>query len=337
MKKLLLLTTLALSVIQQTNAQRTAETIYTNVSGNNEYKTVITYNTNGNMTISVDYYWDNAHNYWLESDKGQYFYDANGIHTEEIFSYWDNGNWVDETKNTYTYDSKGNIMERIVYSWKNTVWVERDKNKYDNSYDSKGNLTEYVFSEWTGSNWEETERFTYTYDENGNRTEEIFSLAISGIWIEINKNTYKYDTNKNLTEEIYSWNNNGNWDDMSKMTYTYDSNGDLVGFLACNWDTEFASWELFRIGNTTYNGSTAIKSHTNIAISLYPNPTTENVVIEQAEGYSLRISNTSGITMYTCSSLSESETINTATWPKGTYIVQVQSDSSKAVKKLIKK
>ncbi len=126
-----------------------------------------------------------------------------------------------------------------------------------------------------------------------------------------------------LLNNPYYWSING-------TTATYMPLSAPVGY-------QFAD-DLQAITVTINSGEAGIKgAQADMSISLYPNPATNYVVIEQAEGCTLRISNVAGATICTRSNLSNSESIETAAWPQGIYLVQVQGTSGKAMRKLVKK
>lgn len=69
-------------------------------------------------------------------------------------------------------------------------------------------------------------------------------------------------------------------------------------------------------------------------VSIYPNPTTNFVVVEQENIQSITIYSTSGIEM---ASSTVSNTLDVSTFPKGIYFVEVQYvDAKKSISKIVK-
>ena len=101
--------------------------------------------TDGKWTIGAAHKYENT-------------YDANGLLTDMIYSYYVfGGKWVIDSKSIYNYDANDNMICQIDYAWKNGEWVE--SHKYESTYDEDGNLTRY-------------ESFVYTYNGwNSSRTE----------------------------------------------------------------------------------------------------------------------------------------------------------------------
>ena len=146
------------------------------------YKDVYTYNSNNLLTSHTSYYFDNGTNTFVEDDKEDYTYDADGRLIIQVEYYWNGTSWDNDRKYQYYYDGSGELyVERDEYDWDNTDgWVldEKEMKTYADSIDINtvkisflfveeyglmdnlfvGTLTDYV-------NYEYNPDGTYQYDE----------------------------------------------------------------------------------------------------------------------------------------------------------------------------
>ncbi|NPD85026.1 T9SS type A sorting domain-containing protein [Lentimicrobium sp. L6] len=72
-------------------------------------------------------------------------------------------------------------------------------------------------------------------------------------------------------------------------------------------------------------------------ILVYPNPTSENFIIENADGFQLQIYSLEGQLLLEKSNLNSMESINLKKWPAGIYLLYFKNDVSFFSQKLIKK
>lgn len=186
---------------------------------------------------------------WNLYEKIEFSYDSNGNETEEIQYYWDTTNsiWIPSYKNESTYDMNGNITLYSGFEWFPGVsqWLNSFKDEY---FYTNGVLTSELSSNWNygTSQWDNASQVFYTYVANQLITEIIQTWDLnSSLWINVNKMEYIYTTNDFLATEILSlWDTNTNeWELHYKDDYQYDTNDNLSQGLYSEWNGTSDVWE----------------------------------------------------------------------------------------------
>ncbi len=227
----------------------------------NSDKSEYTYDANGNLTVRIYSYWNSGTSQWVNSDLEEYTYDANGNPTVRIYSGWNSetSQWVNSDKYEYTYDANGNPTVEIYSLWNSETSQWENSDKYEDTYDANGNPTVRIYSYWNSetSQWENSDKYENTYDANGNTTVRIYSLwnSETSQWENSDKFEYTYDANGNPTVEIYSyWNSEtSQWENSSKSEYTYDANGNPTVEIYSLWNSETSQWENSDKSEYTYD------------------------------------------------------------------------------------
>jgi len=192
-----------------------------------------TYDSNGNLTRWIEYRWIN--NVWRESSKIEYVYASNGnmiTKTEYYWTLWEG--WVRLGRTNYVYDNQGNLTMELRYTWNNNAW--REFSKFDFLYDNNGNLTRqtYYFHNSDNNTWRESSKIEFSYDNNGNLTMWT-SYEWRSMWIEHWKAEFVHENNRNMITATYSrWEGN-TWRSVWKDEEVYDSNGNLTMMIEYNW------------------------------------------------------------------------------------------------------
>ena len=188
------------------------------------------------LDYSIGMDWNSETSQWVNSDKSEYTYDANGNLTVRIYSYWNSGTsqWVNSDLEEYTYDANGNPTVRIYSGWNSETsqWV--NSSKYEYTYDANGNPTVEIYSLWNSetSQWENSDKSEYTYDLSYGLNDLILPNLdyfvpdysnlivnkpvdfidynyIDGSWVNVWKGTYYYSTVNvtsvsDLSKQVYS-------------------------------------------------------------------------------------------------------------------------------------
>ena len=160
---------------------------------NNVQSMVFNYDTTGNITEFIKYYWDPGRirsNKWHETFRYSVTYDSLGNKTKSAMKSLYLNNYT-----VYTYDSTGNIAEETLY------------------YEHHPTLG--------ASQWVKGSQTVYTYDANGNLIEETYyheNITILGTskWVKASHTVYKYDANGNQNDRIHY-----NWDKISDTYFDF--------------------------------------------------------------------------------------------------------------------
>ncbi len=245
------------------------------------WKSDISWDSAGNVTQSIDYFWDGTNNIWTPEWKEEYSIDSTNLVTQQISHSWDEGQsiWIFEYKEIYSYDNKGNLAQNDVYDWddvnKNWInsyreittynskgkeiqflryWEESENNwapyvKEEYTYDYKGNLFQFVYSTWGGDPdyWVDDHKFEYQYDLEDNLISSIMYESKYGNYplvVYHDKYQAEYDTvGRQIMRSYYSWNPETRlWNGDYKYEYTYDSLGNLTLMTNDIWDDITNDW-----------------------------------------------------------------------------------------------
>lgn len=177
-------------------------------------KGVYSYDSNGNETGYVQYYWYNDD--WDPSHRLEMLYDDQNRLTEEINSYWNGSQWSPTNRYTYEYSEGPDPLSRINHYWDSYTtndWVMSQKDGY--FYDTKGNLFRTISYNWD-SDWVESWKYESVFDTSYSIEDLILpswfammprqnpSMLINDGHFDKNGNTWikTYDTDYSYTEVL---------------------------------------------------------------------------------------------------------------------------------------
>jgi hypothetical protein len=80
-------------------------------------RSIYSYNTSGENTGAINYYWNSQLNLWYLASKYEIVYDTNGNQIDEISYRWDSdiNDWIPEDKIAFTFDLDNRKTETIGY------------------------------------------------------------------------------------------------------------------------------------------------------------------------------------------------------------------------------
>lgn len=230
---------------------------YTDETGN-KCTSYLTYNSNGNITMTEDNYIDGSY------QKKEFVYDEKGRcikETTKISDDYEDG----VTTTEYSYDENGNCINQKVtqldgYKRYHINETENGIEKEVDVYDEEIEITYYTYDEdgnriSAHEDFAEEGSWEYTYDSVG----KLIKKSGTNFHGEPGNNFYReyiYDENQNLIREElrdhydsyeldeyteYSYNTNGdltekvitdvNQDSKTSYSYKYDENGKLIEFI----------------------------------------------------------------------------------------------------------
>lgn len=164
-------------------------------------KTEYTYHANGNLNLSIDYYWDNYDNEWVKWDGYKYNYDSQNRTTYRSHRFYDlDGSINYESVWQYAYDSNGN---RTLYSlYEGHPYYLRQEWQYEYTYDQHSNLTQVIYYDWEGKEY----KYDYAFD---------YQCDISQI-------THPYDGHVRVSDTKYLW-SFSDWGNANEQSIYYYS------------------------------------------------------------------------------------------------------------------
>ncbi len=247
------------------------------------YKSEFFYNTSGQDTLVINYFWDNTTREWVNHSKEGYTYDANGNFISNIT--YSSSNQIEYgVKYENTYDDSGHLIISSVYYWDATSHHFVNSGIYEYTYDANWNVTAKIFSYWdeSTSQWIPSYKDEYFYDANGNRTLETGSdwYSPTSEWLIHQKRGFTFDSNGNMTSDSSYWDeiNGGNY--WSKSEHTYDDDGNLTFSVNYRWNETTSQWDTYSQDTYYYSElvPTPVSGISEEKIRVYPNPASEYVV-----------------------------------------------------------
>ncbi len=189
------------------------------------WKKTMTFDEQDNQTGSSTLLWDGYYNRYINDEKEEYVYDANGNNTEYQYWYGNGDEWVKNSLTKNKFNADGMETQSIVFSYNpdsktwDTISIERIE------YTSGGMIeVEYdsIKHPYNTPPWE-IKRTTHFYDENQNDTTIINSTWFESIrdWGANLTIRNKYDSENRLIETgSTDGTNYGN-----KIFYRYNADG----------------------------------------------------------------------------------------------------------------
>ncbi len=210
--------------------------------------------TNGNITFSATYAWDDTTNDWAGVSREEHYFVA-GKDTAWLVYAWVNNAWVVDKKYTYVYDASGNETEYTTYQ-RNAAGQLVYAQRREKAYNGAGQIVldvqygSYVNGAWVGST-----KYVYDYNASGTQTlYEYYSSCTDGVWNGSIRNVYDFDDNGNkVLEEKYSGMTNGEWNGSSKYTASFNA-GKEIEHVNYKWVSASKSWQENIKYAKTYDG-----------------------------------------------------------------------------------
>ena len=328
--------------------------VFTKATGNNSLSTY-TYDSDNNMLTDLSQ--NRIDNAWVNSTLRTYTYDSNNNRLTDLFQKWVNNSWENALLFTYTYDSNNNRLTELPQKWQNDSWVNDWFNAHTYTYDSNNNLLTKLD--------ELNYLSTYTYDSNNNVLNKLIQDRSDNSWSNMGLITYACDFDNNTVTELWQrWINNS-WVNTYQYLRTYDENGNgtSVEFRICleeGWQPAnnlvsglklyYNNMQSYFFGGDYKMTASYVKvSDINTAIpkpvapselniSIYPNPTTGELRIENCESRikDIKIFDAIGNKLPLCREKAEGK-IDISHLPAGIYFVQITTEKGVVTKKIMKR
>ena len=282
----------------------------------NNSKTTYQYNLDDFPSYLEVFSWGNSS--WNKTGSiNKSYYDDNKIKVsivEEISKY----GIITKDKYEYTYNDMGDTLEIVIS--KDYEIPDSKVFHYYFDYDYENLIIFKTYAQWTGYEWYRKERNVKYFNENNDLDSLITQIYSVGEWFDEMKYLYLYDIENRLVETIglrFNFNNDV-WDSISKTTLHYgeDNKLDSLAYYRFyssewNWDnTVYYDYSYDEHGYLTemllekiHTSSITVQDYekyiyeyfdptdvrdvgtSNEALSVYPNPTTDNLNI-MIKGYS---------------------------------------------------
>jgi hypothetical protein len=115
------------------------------------WQSLYSYNTNGDLTLILDYYRDESTDLWVLAWKNIYSFNTKRQQTQQLEYFLDEktSEWVADSKIEYMYDENGNMSEYLVYNRNQTTdQLELDWKRdytYENNYSFNDLISPFLY------------------------------------------------------------------------------------------------------------------------------------------------------------------------------------------------
>ncbi|WP_445737658.1 T9SS type A sorting domain-containing protein [Mariniflexile sp.] len=130
----------------------------------NLYKSSYNYNLSGNLIEETYQEWTDSE--WENNYKIVVTYDSNNLIDVVINYEWDGLQWVNDYRSIVTYNANNKISQILNEEWISSQWVLEDRDVF--IYNENNKIINYTSANWDGSNWIGDYIDNYTIDANGN-------------------------------------------------------------------------------------------------------------------------------------------------------------------------
>lgn len=289
------------------------DTLYFSGFGSMESKTVYSFNANNKVNVIDVFEKDSATQTWIQNEKDSLFYDLNNNITS-IMVYTVTGTTLEKYyRSTFTYTATNKFLSEKDELWNGTSWD--DDGKYDYTYNASNQLIAITGLTWNGTSYDNDSKTTYVYGTATYPTSMTNSTWNGTSWDDDDRDVYTYNSsNQVLTDNYSTW---------SGTTWVPSTNGIYY-------------YEIFApqaVSNTNLDAT----------VSMYPNPVENilnlNIQLNQEDNISIAVVDINGKVVYQSSSLKGkniSTTINTTSFAKGIYLVQIKGNNGETISKFVK-
>ena len=291
------------------------------------------YDLNNNVTMQLDSNYNEWNSQW-ELDSILYGYDTFGRLTS-------NENSHIMQKKTYSYDANDNNILEIHFLWDtlSNNWIYGSyafPSKYERFYDANNNLIQiiaYHFDNSFGSfiPYSEINQF---YDGNNNMIESngsFFNDTINAMEI-TTKTEYTFDnTNRMIQSHQFIWDSNTSaWTNSSLFNYDFDNNDNEIYYDNLYWSGPSTGWVFCCKYEACSILTTNIREKETKDISIFPNPTTDNIYLKNVTiGSKIELYNTTGKQLASYRTINDNHSINLKEiGGSGFYLLRIESPNT---------
>lgn len=292
-----------------------------NNSVTDQYRTTYTYNFNGEVIQFMDEEWNGTT--WVKAYKLELTYSGDKISSGVNYQ-WNGTDWGygDDSSNiTLNYNGNGTIGSSVSDTWNGSTWETSDRTIF--SYDGNNNIILQDNQEWNGSNWTSYYKTEKTYDSNANAITEKKSYLEDGSFVAISNEAIAFDTSVLMSNFAHPFK------DKTGLDFVFSGNG-IVNKIVSK--TGVNTRTTYYYGNEP---TASVNDFNVIGFSVYPNPTTSIVTIDDSN---FSIKNVELYSVIGKKVISTSvNKLNLQSLVNGVYLMRVETESGKfATKRVIK-
>ncbi|WP_445733906.1 T9SS type A sorting domain-containing protein [Mariniflexile sp.] len=334
----------------------------------NKIKSILTYNSNNDVTLKVNQSWNVGSMAWENISKSDYVYDGlNNLISETmqiadlvtmvyintnriLYAYsgadlvsetnqnWNSvtSTWINNSRDLYEY-SGSYVIKNTTQQWAavSGIWVNKEQS--DITYVSVGKPSMVVYKKWnpTNSTWDVGERDTATY--TAGVISKILTEKFDGsTWNKFTQVLFTY-TNGLETESLNQKWNVSTWLNDNREINTYDANGNNIVNISENWNDFIMEW----IPHTKVEKDVSLASPFTLSMAsfkvgnfkIYPNPASGVINISsQTTIEKVEMFDVLGKKVL---SSSEEKQINIENLKSGVYMLKAFSNNQSAITRVV--
>jgi hypothetical protein len=254
-----------------------------NNAWSNTSQVVNTYDANNRLTATVTQAASGGT--WSNLSQTLNAYDNSGNLLTQTNQTWNGSAWVNYTLVTNTYNPNNGIATSLSQAWQNNAWLNYSLT--DNLFDGNYNQIWHIGLNWNTQTdvWDTSTLNYYTYNAaNKILTETDYVSSPTG-FLGLNRYVYTYDANNNNTQYESFQSVSNAWTPQAMYQYSYDANNNPVYGKYQDYNLQTSSFQPQSQYNFYYEPFEAVTptsitsvSQNDFGATLYPNPSTGNVV-----------------------------------------------------------
>jgi hypothetical protein len=323
-----------------------------------------TYNAQCKITKTVSKSWNTVQKKWIDYEQTLFNYDAQARLTSYQIQVLRSGVWADSLRVNYAYTGTATQeTSQTTQLLRGTVWTNDELKEF--TYTAAKKVATETEKDWDGSTWLNNNRTTNTYDAQNRITTLLQEDWDANKWVNLSRETYTFNAQSKLQNvKNEQWNKSTNmWEASELLTFALSPNGrkvslginffgiplnvDYLGSATGYLDSVniYLATTLFSRIRFVYNTACQTTATNDLvflqnAVSISPNPTTDNLTIRinEVEGdvFSATIFNASGIAVDALKwKGKEDMQRDVSRLPNGLYFLSVKGEKWQAVQKFV--
>ncbi len=301
-----------------------------------ENKTLKYYDIYGRDSLHLYIFLDTAIQQWEIGGKKEFSYFPNGD-KDVVSFFWRNGQWIYNSRVYSLYQNSNLLQEKYFYNYDTLMQTWNIPYKEIYYYSVQNQLSEVHSMSWndTISQYEVSGRNLYIYNTQSSLDSLVYQRyhSSSSSWESRSILVYDYDTNGDTASIQYFLFYANQWGLMHYYEYVY--NGNQLDTIRNYQDipsspNEALARTIFEYGNVGLN-----EIDNKLDIKAYPNPASENILIESSEIMQrIELYDMQGKMLYAVNNQA-ALLMDVSAYPSGIYILQIKTDRGLQHKKII--
>lgn len=329
------------------------------------------YSEDGRLLKSEIAHWNQQKQVWEKKTKTEFKRDENGNLVRKELSDWseETESWIEAKRTNYTlnafdkpitvfnevrtefgwenqsieesiYDENGKLIEKIIQRWHNdqVAWI------YDRKFIYEFNVMQvqgYSIFTWDklNSRWQPYSKATYLYGEDNSLQSINYQMWQAENWMDHSvRRNKKFDEGFLQLMEVEQFDpKSESWKNASRVEYSMTDFEKRDQAISKRWNEAEGTWVNLQRSTYTYSKDGQMMEdwlEENVTVTLFPNPTTDKIVLQSLPTGTITILDAQGkiIQTITNNQLASCE-LDVSKWENGFYSVRVKD---REVKQFVK-